>query len=60
MAFKPNYGRQRADRARAQEEKREEKLRRRQERSNERKAQAAAEDSKQGPASGDTEPGQAP
>ena len=38
MAFKPNYGQQRADRQRAKEQKREEKLRRRQERSAKRKA----------------------
>ena len=42
MAFKPNYGLQRADRARAREAKREEKQRQRQERSDERKAVAAA------------------
>jgi len=42
MAFKPNYGQQRAERARAQGARREEKLRQRQERSDERKAAAAA------------------
>jgi hypothetical protein len=38
MAFKPNYGQQRAERNRAKEQKREEKLRRRQEKSARRKA----------------------
>jgi hypothetical protein len=42
MAFRPNYRLQRADRARAQAAKRDEKLRQRQERSAERKAAAAA------------------
>ncbi|TWT02649.1 hypothetical protein FQU96_30570 [Reyranella sp. CPCC 100927] len=42
MPFKPNYGHQRAERARAQGARREEKLRQRQERSEERKAAAAA------------------
>lgn len=44
MPFKPNYGHQRAERARNQGARREEKLRQRQERSAERKAAAAAAD----------------
>ncbi len=42
MPFKPNYGMQRADRARAREARRDEKQRQRQERSDQRKAIAAA------------------
>lgn len=38
MAFKPNYGQQRADRNRAKEQKKQEKLQRRQEESERRKA----------------------
>jgi hypothetical protein len=41
MPFKPNYGMQRADRARAREARRDEKQRQRQERSEQRKAIAA-------------------
>lgn len=42
MPFKPNYGMQRADRARAREARRDEKQRQRQERSEQRKATVAA------------------
>lgn len=38
MAFKPNYGQQRAERNRAKEQKKQEKLQRRQEESERRKA----------------------
>jgi hypothetical protein len=38
MAFKPNYGQQRAERKRSQDQKREEKLRRREEKSAKRKS----------------------
>jgi hypothetical protein len=38
MAFKPNYGQQRADRNRAKEQRKQEKLQRRQEESERRKA----------------------
>jgi hypothetical protein len=38
MAFKPNYGQQRADRNRAKEQKKQEKLERRQEEAERRKA----------------------
>lgn len=42
MAFKPNYGQERAARNRAKEEKKQEKLQRRQEESERRKAGIAA------------------
>lgn len=51
MAFKPNYGQQRAERNRAKEQKREEKLRRRQEKS---AARRKAPDTPQG-TTGETE-----
>jgi hypothetical protein len=38
MAFKPNYGQQRAERKRSKDQKREEKLRRREEKSAKRKS----------------------
>lgn len=58
MAFKPNYGMQRADRSRSREAKREEKLRQRQERSNERKGQTpvAGEDDAPQPDSAESVP----
>ena len=55
MAFKPNYNQQRADRTRAKQAKREEKLKLQQERTARRKAGLPAVD---GPA--DAGPGQEP
>ncbi len=53
MAFKPNYGQQRADRNRAKEQKKQEKLQRRQEESERRKA-AGLPPEDEAPADGDT------
>jgi len=55
MAFKPNYNQQRADRTRAKQAKREEKLKLQQERTARRKAGLPTED---GPT--DAGPGQEP
>ena len=43
MAFRPNYGMQRADRNRAAQARREEKLRKREEKSAQRKAERSAD-----------------
>ena len=44
MAFRPNYGMQRADRNRAAQARREEKLRKREEKSAQRKAERLLKD----------------
>jgi hypothetical protein len=43
MAFRPNYGMQRADRNRAAQARREEKMRKREEKSAQRKAERTAD-----------------
>ena len=53
MAFKPNYGQQRADRNRAKEQKKQEKLQRRQEEAERRKAAGLPHEDGETPMDGD-------
>jgi hypothetical protein len=54
MAFRPNYGMQRADRNRAAQARREEKMRKREEKSAQRKAERVA-DTKSSPDDAESE-----
>jgi hypothetical protein len=57
MAFRPNYGMQRADRNRAAQARREEKMRKREEKSAQRKAERIA-DTKSSPGDAEAEQGE--
>lgn len=58
MAFKPNYGQQRAERNRSKEQKKQEKLQRRQEESERRKAEGLPPEDEATSSDGDDKPEQ--